>query len=272
MTTLDLTQIAPKARERYIRIGRRYGSDDTLKQANMTLKALETHAASVVDCGFGADDVAYLAGARDALSAAGTGRETKSTEKKTTRREYLAAVAQSKLVRTKSRTILENTLVPLENDGKVDSAHKVESTLAQTNSLPPAGHDEALAAQLDLLAAALADVTIADAAKSRGGAKVLADLQKAAISLRSTAEDRDNAGTRLSTEAMDLLDGIIVTSCRAARNAAKQAARELGTPVLLTLFALPHITDTREHDANAPVDAAPCPVPTPATPGTPTSP
>lgn len=266
MTTLDLSKISSKARERYIRIGRRYGSDDTLKQANMTLDALATHAALLSDCGFGADDVAMLAEARDALSAASSGRESKATETKVTRREYVAAVSRAKSARRKARTILQNTLVLLENDGKDESAHHVESTLGQTSALPAAGHDEALAAQLDGLAAALTEPAVADASSNRGGAKALAEVQDAASAVRAAAEDRDHGGTRLSTEEMDLLDGLIVTSCRAARNAAKQAARDLGTPALLALFALRHVDDDRRHEAKATATEPPSPVTPPATP------
>ena len=253
MTTLDLSKISSKARERYIRIGRRYGSDDTLKQANLTLNALDTHASSLVDCGFGPDDVAMLAEARDALSTATSGRESKALENKVTRIEYVAAVAHAKSARRKARTILQNTLVLLENDGKDESAHNVESVLAQTSALPAAGHDEAFAAQLDGLAAALTDPAVADASSNRGGGKALAEVQDAASALRAAAEDRDHGGTRLSTEEMDLLDGLIVTSCRAARNAAKQAARDLGTPALLALFALRHIEYDAGHAAKTPV-------------------
>lgn len=247
MTALDLTKIAPKARARYIRLGRRFGSDDTFKQATKTLQAIDTHASALVDHGFGTDDALRLGAAKNALGTAGTGRETKVTEKKTTRKDYLAAVSLSKRARTKARTILENTLVPLDDAGHEDAVHKVEATLGQTSSLPIAGQDEALAVQLDLLAVILSDSTVADAAKSRGGAKALANLQDAAAALRTAAEERETTGTRLSTEEMDLLDGIIVTLCRAARNAAKQAAKEFARPALLADFALTHITAHREH-------------------------
>jgi hypothetical protein len=259
MTALDLTQISPKARERYIRLGRRYGSDDTFKQATKTLQAIEVHAGELVDHGFGADDGLRLAGARDALSAAGMGRETKATEKKTTRKDYVSALKQAKTARRIARTILGNTLVSLDDGGHQGAVHKVEATLSQTGSLPVSGHDEALVAQLDLLAVILADSIVANAAKSRGGVNALAKLPEAANALRAAAEERETTGTRLSTEEMDLLDGVIVTLCRAARNAAKQVANELARPALLADFALSHITNHRESETT--------PETTPTTPG-----
>lgn len=265
MTILDLTKISPNARKQYIELGRRFGSTDTLKQANKTLEALKTHAGELEDHGFGANDGLRLAGARDDLSAASTGRETKMGAKKTTRKDYLAALSQAKTARSKGRTILENTLVSLHEDGHEDAVHKVQAILGQTSSLPVSGQDEGLAAQLDLLAGIWANSTVSDAAKSRGGAKALTKLQEAAAALRTAAEDREATGTQSSTELMDLLDGIIVTLCRSARKAAKEAAKELARPALLDDFALTHISEDRAHDTAAPdaPPAAPAPAQSP---------
>lgn len=249
---LDLTKLSAKARERYVRLGRRYGSDDTLKQATKTLKALEVHAGDLAERGFGPDDASRLAAAHGALGAAGVGRESKVTAKKTTRKEYIAALADAKTARTKARTILENILVLLDDDGNADSAHKVEVTLGQTNSLPMSGQDEALAVQLDFLAATLTDSAIAKVAEKRGGPKALDGAQSAAAALRTAADERETTGTRMSTEEMDVIDGIIVTLCRAARNAAKQAAKELSRPALLADFALIHITPSRDNEKSTP--------------------
>jgi hypothetical protein len=265
MTTLDLTQISPKAREFYIRLGRRFSSDDTLKQANKTLEALSTHDGVLDDHGFGADDRARLAEARDALSVAGMGRETKITTQKTTRKDYLAALKQAKTARSKARTILENTLVPLNDAGHDDLVHKVEAILGQTSSLPVTGQDEGLAAQLDVLAGIWTEALVANAAQRRGGDKALTNLQDAATALRATAEEREATGTQMSTEQMDFLDGIIVTSCRSARNAAKQAAKELGRPAMANDFALSHISIDRHHASGTPEapPAMPAPAPSP---------
>lgn len=129
---------------------------------------------------------------------------------------------------------------------RISGTHpKVEVVLGQTSSLPLSGQDEALAGQLDLLAGLWAETTVANAAQGRGGAKALTNLQGAAAALRTAAEDREATGTRSTTEQMDLLDGIIVTLCRSARKAAKQAATELGRPALIDDFALTHIDDDR---------------------------
>lgn len=264
MTTLDLSKISAKAREAYIQLGRRFGSDDTLKQANKTLEALKTHTGLLAEHGFGADDGARLTEARDALSATGLGRETKVKERKTTRKDYLAALSQAKTARSKARTILENTLVSLHEDGHDDAVHKVESVLGQTSSLPVSGQDEALAAQLDMLAGAWAVALVANAAQSRGGDKALTNLQDAVTALRTTAEERQGTGTRSTTEQMDLLDGIIVTLCRSARKAAKQAGKELGRPALVDDFALTHISDDREQKTATPEAPPGTPGPAPS--------
>jgi hypothetical protein len=265
MPTLDLTKLSPNAREKYIRLGRRFGSDDTLKQANKTLEALHAHPGELDEHGFGADDALRLTEVRDALSIAGTGRETKITANKTTRKDYLAALTRAKLARSNARTILQNSLVPLHDDGQEDLVHKIEALLSQTSSLPLVGQDEALAAQLDILAGIWTDPLLATAANKRGGGKALKDLQDAVAVLRATAEERQGTGTQLSTEQMDLLDGIIVTLCRSARNAAKQAAKESGSSALGNDFAVTHISEDRAKPT-APPDAPSAP---PAPAGTP---
>jgi hypothetical protein len=243
---LDLTKISPKGRERYLRVGRKYGSADTLKQANKTLKGLGLHAALLMDRGFGTEDAARLEAARDALIDAGVGRETKAGEKKTTSKTYLAAVAQAKSTRAQAQTVLTNTLLEIEDDGDEESARKVETTLSQVSVLPDDG--EKLAGQLNILRNTLLDANVAATAKKRGGVATVAALDTAAEALRHAAEDREGGGTKLSTEQMDIIDGIIVAACRSAKNAARQAAKALSQPAIVADFALTHISVRRGGD------------------------
>jgi len=68
---LDLSTLSPKARAEYIRIGRQYGSTDTLAQANQTLAGLGKYAPELVRHGFSLGDGGRLEGARDGLIARG---------------------------------------------------------------------------------------------------------------------------------------------------------------------------------------------------------
>src|SRR4051812_5107025 len=70
----DFSTLSPIARADYLTVGRRYGSDDTLAQANQTLQGLSSHGAELVQHGFAADDGLRLTDTRDALVKAGVGR------------------------------------------------------------------------------------------------------------------------------------------------------------------------------------------------------
>ena len=74
---LDLSKLHPAARKAFIESGRKFGSKDTLAQADKTLNGLATHAAKLEDHGFGPDDVNDLKSAREGLIAAGVSREDK---------------------------------------------------------------------------------------------------------------------------------------------------------------------------------------------------
>jgi len=67
-------------------------------------------------------------------------------------------------------------------------------------------------------------------------------LAQAAAALRAAEKENTGGGTVLSTEEMDVIDGVIVTLCRAAKKAARIAAHELAQPAITTAFALTHIT------------------------------
>src|SRR5262245_1944471 len=153
---IDLNSIPPTTRQKQIELGRQYGSNDTLAQANQTLNALGTYANALAHHGFIAADGARLADARAMLIEAGGGRETARGGKKSTNQAYADAMADSKAKRVRARTVLENTGAALEesaDSAAPDAVREIEATLRQTQT---AGDDaEALASQLDQLAATL---------------------------------------------------------------------------------------------------------------------
>ncbi|MDC0740008.1 hypothetical protein [Polyangium mundeleinium] len=236
---LDLATISPKGRDRYLRIGRAYGSSDTLKQANKTLHALDSHASALLDGGFASEDAVLLEAARNALIDAGVGRDEAAGKKRSTSQAYLAATTEAKGARARARSVLVAAHRVLEDAGCEDAARTVETTLDRTSVLPDDA--EKLATQLDALRATLSSEAVVEVAKKRGGTTALLSLTAAAASLRAAAEAREGTGTQLSTEQMDVIDGIIVTLCRSARNTARLAAASQSQPALLKAFALTHI-------------------------------
>ena len=71
---LDTSTLPPKTRTKYLRLGRQFGSQDTLDQANQTLKGLADYGPEVGKHGFVQADKDRLQAARDGLIAAGVGR------------------------------------------------------------------------------------------------------------------------------------------------------------------------------------------------------
>jgi hypothetical protein len=67
----DLDKIPAERRKELIKVGRRFGSGDTLAQAQQTLSALATHGVKLVLWGFNDADTQRLKDAHDMLIHAG---------------------------------------------------------------------------------------------------------------------------------------------------------------------------------------------------------
>lgn len=255
---LDLSKIPSQARERYIAIGKRYGSEDTLAQAQQTLSALSTHGKRLVDYGLPLSDGTRLKDAHDQLIAAGVGRMEARGERKGTQLAALAAKDRAKRVRKRAHAILKSLLEQAEELGLSDHAAAIQAVLSQTGF--SGDEEEPLARQLDVLAGCLADKAIDKAAQDRGGPSTQKELAEAATALRARrAEHRTLRGTPTETETLDLLDGIIVSICRAARRAARVAAADLGQPALSSVFDLAHLD--RRSKPDTPQDPGSPPTP-----------
>lgn len=124
----------------------------------------------------------------------------------------------------------------------------------------PPKEPHALANQLELCVGVLKGSTVADAAKKRGGDALLLDLEKAIPALRAIAQaDAVPKGTQVETEVLDLLDGLIVENCRAARRAARSAGRELGMDSIPKAFELNALYRARGKGKREGESAAPSP-------------
>lgn len=237
---LDLIQIPPTTRAALIALGRRFGSTDTLGQAEQTLSGLDIYGDKLTDWGFNADDTRELRDARDALLAAGVGRDTKRTDKKATNRAYPDALRTGKSIRSRARSVLRGarrilalSVAPASND----AVRTIDTVLEHTATTP----DDAIAmaSQLDNLRQVLSIDAITEVAKDRGGPKAVTDLTANATALRAVSQDTATVrGTPEETDRLDLVDGIIIGLTRQAREAADSAAKALGEPAILAAFEL----------------------------------
>jgi hypothetical protein len=260
--SIDLSSLSPQARSSYIRTGRQFGSPDTLAQANQTLQGLAAHGTDLVAHGFGAADAQRLTDARDALIEAGVGRTEARTEKKVTSATYLAQMKAGKAARASVLSILgacRRALHEQSGTAAADGVKQIDAALLQTRA---AGDDAgALAEQLDVLRSVLVVPVVATAAKDRGGPAAVAELTDCASALRDALAARAGAlGTPAETEYLDLLDGIVVTFARQARQAARAAAKRLGKPAMVADFELSKLYDRRAGAAPAKAPEASPPV------------
>lgn len=257
----DLNTIPAATRDAQIKLGRQYGSSDTLAQANQILKALESYASALANEGFIADDIARVVEARDMLLTAGVGRERARGGKKVLSQAYLDAMATGRAKRLRARAVLDNTMGILAESSAPtapDAVRAIKATLRQTHS---AGDDaETLAGQLDQLAATLGLAHVNVEASKRGGAQSIADLTSSAAELRKAAQqDATLLGTPAETQLLQHLDGIIVGLARRAHKAARSAAKQLGNPAIGAAFKLNklyRVTGKHKAESNTPAGTA----------------
>lgn len=257
---LDLSKIAPSARENYLRIGRQFGSTDTINQASKTLEACDKHLPILKLHGFGVVDQARLAQARLDLITAGVDRSAQVGQKKVTNKAFVASIILGKETRQSARSILDSGRCAILENGDEATAREIETTLAQTRVSQD--DPEKLATQLDLLRTTLANTVVAAIVVESGGPEVSKDLEDNAKALRDSAQEKAGVSTVGATETIDILDGIIVTLARRARKAARAAARKLKQPALAAAFELSYLYDHRS--GTGPEAQSPAPPATPA--------
>jgi hypothetical protein len=250
---LDFEAVAHAARARQIALGQRFGSQDTLNQANQTLAAYDEYGTALAPYGFVTKDAQQLRDARDLLVEAGVGREVARGKNKITGQALTDSMTQGQNGRLRARSILENVLEELEEAGVEGAARTVGTALQQTAVAAEAA--EGMAAQLELLAHTLTAEDIRAVAEERGGEDAVTALELATRGLRAADQDHTGGrGTPAETQRLDQIDGIIVRLSRRARKAAVAAGRALGNPALAHAFRLDQLYRTR---ASAPPDDAP---------------
>lgn len=256
--TFNPEKIPAAARHDLIEVGRKFGSEDMLAQAEQTLKALQTHGAKIALRGFNAEDRKHLSDARDALIAAGAGQETARVDKKTTNKAHAEAMKTGKAKRIRARSVLSGAMRVLTTQGDTESVRTIETVL---NHAPTAGESAGkLAEQLDTLHTTFSTAAIAKAAKPRGGLEIAAELVTCSAALRAVSQDAAAVpGTPAATEELKLLDGIIVGLTRDARKSVRSAAKELGEPAMAAAFELTKLygSPKGKKAADAPADPSP---------------
>lgn len=227
-------------REKYLRVGRQYGSGATLAQSNRVLNGLKQYRETLADYGFGADDEASLQWNRDGLIAAGADRSGAEVGRKVTNVELQAAEKQAQKTRKGVRALLRRVpekLHALDADAPRAAAQDVEAVLQKTSAKGDEAEDQAV--QLDLLAGVLGNAEVSGVVGAERAAGRAAACRAAGAALRAAdAKHSRPQGTPEETQRLDLLDGPVVLLARHARAAAVAAAEALEDPALAKAFEL----------------------------------
>jgi hypothetical protein len=227
-----------------IKLGEQFGSTDTLDQANQTLGALAKRPSLLVTFGFSTGDETRLEDTRDLLIAAGVGRTGAVGEKKTASAGYAKALANAQTARIAARAVADGTKAELEESGDDTTAARLGTALRQTAAAPD--DPEKLCIQLDTLAGVLEAPAVAPTAKGRGGAEAVQQLRDTAKALRAADQATSGVGgTPVATEALDLLDGLVVRLTRRARKSALAAAKATGSKAVAKEFRLDKLYQSR---------------------------
>lgn len=234
---LNLDTIAPKRRLEYIIVGRQYGSQLTLDQADDFLEALAEYAAHLVSRGFAPRDVDRLMELRDALLESGILRGSAQAAVTAATAAYSKALGRGKQARRDADVILRAAQTDLADAGNEELVSRIEIALRSTASAGANG--EQLRAQLATLREVLVLEPVAAATADRGGAAAVTEIDAAVAELRAAEQARPGKpGTPEETERLDLIDGMIVDLVRRARRAARAAAKALGKPAIAEAFEL----------------------------------
>lgn len=234
---LDLASIPADARERLISIGRGYGSPRVLGQAYSTLEGIARFRGELQTYGgFTADDETELIDARDHHLIAGIDRDQAVANRKSTNEALLNAMFDGKELRSRVRNILMNARQRLERRGKRDAIRAINAALDTTTSA--GANPDDLRRQLSVLSGVITDNP--DIAAAIPSAEALAtDLKNQANAIQAAHSVKQvGGGTPVETIQLDLVDGIIIELCRAARRAARAAARALGRPEIAKALEL----------------------------------
>jgi hypothetical protein len=258
---IDIPSLSPQSRGRYLVLGRRYTSADTLAQAHKTLLAHAKYGLLLVPFGFGMGDAQRLGEARDLLHACKVDRTQVVGDSHALRNTHVTARRKARNERRCARSVLELALDTLLESGDDDTANLVQVALKQTASATVT--DQELLEQLDVLDDVLDNAQVAEVIADRGGPAIVQRLGDVITGLTTSVRQRA-AKPDLSAVAdeRDILDGIIVSLARAARNAARITARELGQPAIEVEFRLTHL---RSRPASEPALNEPPPSSDPGT-------
>jgi hypothetical protein len=239
----DPFQISSARRLQALRVGEQFPSEQTVRQAELTLAAIERYGSELSDFGYNGDDAEELKACLDALLAARASRDEVRTPNKQPTAELQQALSVGKTARQRAQAVLDRA-AQLSLEDKPLLAGAINGVLSQTRSAK--SDPQALRHQLSVLLEKFGDQEVAAVVHSRGGPSAVRALAQAIKDLDGARTARLPTVSYDESETIDFLDGLIVENARDARRAARIAAQILGRPELAAAFELTALQEGKD--------------------------
>lgn len=244
----ELQKLSARAKERYIKAGKKFGSELVVKQGNQTLNALVVHGVVLALHGFSAKDAERLGWGVKQLEEALANRGEEQGRRKGMSKIEMRQVRDGKLAAKQGASVLGGVIAALRDEDGADAERlQLELEVERTQIKRDAKNADRVPATLRHLHKVLSNPKVATWADERGGEALKATLLEQADRLDTLQKDRAlRPGTSEHTEHMDLLDGIVLDLVRRASQSAKSAAKSKGQASIERAFILDQIYTHRD--------------------------
>lgn len=240
---------------RYLSVGRRYATEDVLAQADKTRLGYNMYGHLLVVHGVGPDEGTLLVEVVDMLRESDGGHIQVTDARKFLSMTYEGAKRLAKDERINGRTLTSMCISPLNRANETELAQRATLVLQQTSRCDT---DKQLIDQMKTLHDLLSVPALAPIIANRGGPTILAGLASARTTLLAAVQARaGKPEVTAASQRRDILDGVVVTLCRAARDASQVAARRLGQPAIAAAFKLDLLARSRTSTPAEPVEDEP---------------
>lgn len=233
----DLSKYEGERREELRAQGMGVGSDAVQQVGARVMNALPTHAAALARHGYVARLGERLAARLEQSVALTAARPEVARDKGAARAQAAASFKASKQEHKRVYTLVVEGLRDARDVTPADVWRKLSADAEAVRSV---GASPAVLYRNMLGLAALAQAPeLADAMEERGAQSAGAELAAQARALKADTDAAQlGRGTKVESEEIDVLDGLIIEDLRSLRRIARSAASALGNPEIAAAFAL----------------------------------
>lgn len=233
----DLSRFEGERREELRLTGARVGSDVLQRVGQRVLNALPTHASALAGFGYVARQGERLGSRLEQSVALTTARPEVARDKSGARAQAAATFKASKQEHKRVWTLVDASL---REAREVVPEETWRRLWAGAQAARPVGASPAaLYRNMQALAAVAQASELADALRERGAEDAGAGLITQSHALKADTDAAQlERGTKVESEEIDVLDGLLVEDLRSLRRIARAASAALGNPAIAAAFAI----------------------------------